>query len=229
MELSGGNRRHRTRSRAAVAAALLAAASSLALAACGGGSSSGAAEPSGTYHVKVVSASFPAHQSLGQTTLLRLAVRNTGRRTIPALTTAISIAGKEGAASAQPFGVRDPQPGLAQPDRPVWVLSEHYPKLNGSSEPGGAETTGLKTFNLGRLKPGATTEAVWQVTASRTGHYTVLYGIDVGLTGSAKAETTGGVAPGGSFKAFITDQVPDTTVNDKGEVVEITEGGRQRR
>ncbi|HEX7059452.1 MAG TPA: hypothetical protein VF176_06330 [Solirubrobacterales bacterium] len=227
MEHSGGNRRHRARSRAVLAAALLAAASTLALGACGGGgSSSSASEPSGTYDVRVVSAKFPTRQRLGQTSLLALALRNTGRRAIPSLTVSFSIAGKEGTASSLPFGIRDPQPGLAQPDRPVWVLSEHYPKLNGSSEPGGAETSGVKTYNLGRLEPGKTTQAVWKLSASRTGRYTVLYRVDVGLSGSAKAETAGGVTPGGSFTATITEQVPNTTVNDRGEVVELGGGGR---
>lgn len=202
----------------------------MALGACGGGeSSSGSPEASGTYDVKVVKAEFPADQQLGQTTLLRLGVRNSGDRTIPALIVSISIEGKEGEASELPFGIRDPQPGLAQPDRPVWVLSEHYPKLNGSSEPGGAETTSRKSFNLGVLKPGRTTEAVWKLSATRTGRFTIVYGIDAGLTGEAKAETAGGVAPGGSFTATISAQVPDTTVTSSGEVVEVGAGEKQKQ
>lgn len=210
-----------------MAAASLAASAALALGACGGESSSGTNKPSGTYQVKVVSAEFPSNQRLGETTLMKLGLRNSGRRTIPQLTVTVSIAGKEGAASSLPFGIRDPQPGLAQPERPVWVLSEHYPKLNGSSEPGGAETSGRKTYNLGTLKPGRTTEAAWKLSASRTGRFTVLYKVDVGLTGQAKAETAGGVAPGGSFTTTITAQVPDTTVTDSGEVVEIGKGKRK--
>jgi hypothetical protein len=228
LELPGGNRRHRTRSHV-VAAACLATIAALAIGACGGGdSSSGAAEASGTYDVKVVRAEFPARQQLGETTLLRLGVRNTGDRTIPALIVSVSIQGKEGEASELPFGIRDPQPGLAQADRPVWVLSEHYPKLNGSSEPGGAETTSRKSYNLGVLKPGRTAEAVWKLSASRTGRFTIAYGIDAGLSGEATAETAGGVAPGGSFTATITDEVPDTTVTASGEVVEVGSGKKQK-
>lgn len=212
-----------------LAAACLAAGLLLGLSACGGGSSTSAEEPSGTYDVKIVNAEFPPRQRLGETTLLRLGVRNSGDRTIPALTVSISLAGREGASSQLSFGIRDPQPGLAQPDRPVWVLSEHYPKLNGSSEPGGAETSSRKTFNLGPLKPGRTTEAVWKLTASRTGRYTVLYRVDVGLSGAAEAETEGGVAPGGSFVATITKQVPDTTVTASGEVIEIEKPKQRSR
>ena len=81
-------------------------------------------------------ASFPTEQHLGQTSLMQLGVRNTGEKTVPALTVTISIAGEEGQTSSLPFGIRDPQPGLAQPDRPVWVLAAGYPRLAGSSEPG---------------------------------------------------------------------------------------------
>ena len=102
-------------------------------AACGGESSSDANEPAGTYDVQVTDASFPTEQQLGQTSLLKLGVRNTGKKTLPALTVTVSIAGKEGQASSLPFGIRDPQTGLAQPDRPVWVLAAGYPRLAGSS------------------------------------------------------------------------------------------------
>jgi hypothetical protein len=190
------------------------------LSACGG-SSSDANQPSGTYQVRVVQASFPTEQHLGQTSLLRLGVRNSGRKTMPALAVTISIAGKEGQGSSLPFGVRDPQPGLAQRDRPVWVLAATYPRLFGSPEPGGATTSNRKTFSFGPLQPGARTEAVWKLSAVKAGRFTVLYSIDAGLSGSAKAKTTGGVAPGGSFVTDVSAVPPDTEVTDSGEVVEI--------
>ncbi len=190
------------------------------LAACGGESSSDANERAGTYDVRVTTASFPTEQRLGQTSLLRLGVRNTGDKALPALTVTVSIAGREGRASSLPFGIRDPQPGLAQPDRPVWVLAETYPRLAGSSKPGGASTSNRKTFSFGPLKPGATTEAVWKLSAVKAGRFTLLYRIDAGLSGAVKAETTGGVAPGGSFVTEISAVPPDTEVTDSGEVIE---------
>lgn len=189
------------------------------LAACGG-SSSGSEEPEGTYHVKVTEASFPTEQNLGQTSLLRLGVRNTGEKTAPALTVSISIAGKEGQDSSLPFGISDPTAGLAQADRPVWVLSEGYPRLGKSTDPGGASSSNRKTFVLGPLKAGKTTEAVWKVSAVRPGKYTLLYGIGAGLGGNATAKTAGGVAPGGSFVTEISTELPDVEVTDSGEVVE---------
>jgi hypothetical protein len=191
-----------------------------ALAACGE-SSSDANEPTGTFRVKVTDASFPALQRLGQTSLLRLAVRNDGSKTVPALTVTFTIAGKEGVNSSLPFGVRDPQAELAQPERPVWVLAETYPRLAGSSEPGGASTSNRKTFDFGTLKPGDTTEAIWKLSAVRAGKYTLLYTIDAGLSGGARAVTDGGVTPGGSFATEITQRLPETEVTDSGEVVEI--------
>jgi len=190
------------------------------LAACGGDSSSDAKEPTGTYDVRVTDASFPAEQHLGQTSLLRIAVRNTGEKTVPTLSVTVSIAGRQGQTSGLPFGIRDPQPGLAQPDRPVWVLAATYPRLHGSSEPGGTSTSNPKTFSFGPLKPGATTAAVWKLSAVKAGRFTVLYDVNASLTGSAKAETTGGVTPGGSFVAEISAALPDTEVTDSGEVVE---------
>jgi hypothetical protein len=196
------------------------------LAACGG-SSSDANEAAGTYRVRVTEAAFPTEQHLGQTSLLKLGVRNSGEKTLPALTVTISIAGKQGQTSALPFGVSDPQTGLAQPDRPVWVLAQTYPRLVDSSEPGGASTSNPKTFDLGPLKPGATTEAVWKLSAVRAGHFTVLYNVDAGLSGTAVAKTKGGVAPGGSFSTEISAAPPDTEVTDSGEVIEAAKQ-RQR-
>jgi len=191
------------------------------LAACGGSeSSSGSNEAAGTYDVRVTDAAFPADQSLGQTSLLKLGVRNTGEKTVPNLAVTISIVGKQGEQSALPFGIRDPQEGLAQSDRPVWVLAATYPRLQDSSDRGGATTSNPKTFTFGPLKPDETTSAVWKLSAVRAGKYSLRYGIATGLGGEAKARTSGGVAPGGSFVTEISAVPPDTEVTDSGEVVE---------
>jgi hypothetical protein len=190
------------------------------LAACGGESSSDSNEAAGTYDVRVTHASFPTEQRLGQTSLLQLGVRNTGEKTVPMLTVTVSVAGKEGQASLLPFGISDPQPGLAQPDRPVWVLAQTYPRLVGSSDPGGTSTSNSKTFAFGPLKPGETTEAIWKLSAVKAGKFTLLYDVGAGLSNEVKAQTDGGVSPGGSFATEITAALPDTEVTDSGEVVE---------
>jgi len=220
----GGLRRYRLLShRHAFAAGVAAGALSVSIAACGGGGepSADSNEAPGKYPVKIVRAEFPTDQRLGETTLLRLAVRNSGRRTVPALTVGITVGGEDGRNSSLPFGYRDPSPGLAQPDRPVWALAAGYPKVNGSSETAGAGTSSSKTFDFGPLKRGAMTEAVWKLSAVKAGSYELLYEVGAGLGGTAKAETTPGTQAGGSFSVKVSDEPPETEVTDSGEVVEI--------
>lgn len=207
---------HRLRTAVAIA---IAAGLTLCATACGGGSSA-SNEPSGTYPIKVTGASLPPTQRIGSTSLMKLSIRNTGRKTVPALIVNVSIAGKEGRTSTLPFGIRDPQPGLAQPDRPVWVLAARYPRFAGSSKPAGAETSNPKTFDFGPLKAGATANLVWNLSAVKAGKWTVLYSIDAGFGSETKAKTTGGVRPGGSFAATITTARPNKEVTGNGEVVE---------
>jgi len=209
----------RARPRSAVAAAL-AAVLTLAIAACGG-SSSDANQEAGRFPVEVTSASFPTRQTLGQTSLLRLGIRNAGRKALPALTVTVSIAGSEGQGATLPFAIRDPQPGLAQPDRPVWVLAARYPRFAGSSQPAGAETSNQRTYDFGPLKAGATANVVWKLSAVKTGRYALLYSVDAGLGGQSKAETGGGAAPGGSFLVRIGSKPYGTEVTGGGEVVPI--------
>jgi hypothetical protein len=222
--LRGTGRHSRNTRLQAIAIGFAALAAAALVGGCGSSASSSDDEPTGTFHVKVTEARFPAEQKLGQTSLLRLGIRNTGKRTVPALTVTFTIAGKEGVSSSLPFGVNDPQPELAQPERPVWVLAQTYPRLHGSAEPGGASTSSRKTFTFGELKPGATTQAVWKLSAVRAGKYTLLYGIDAGLGGKAKAKTDNGVGPGGSFATEISDRLPETEVTDSGEIVEVKKG-----
>jgi hypothetical protein len=219
----GGKRRQGRRSRVGTALAA-AAILSLSAAACGDDDSPAgdSAETTGRYEVKVVGAKFPTEQSLGQTALLELGVRNTGERTIPSLTMTVSVAGEEGQASSLPFGIRSPEPGLSQPDRPVWVLSEKYPKPGGSDESAGAENAARKTFFFGPLKAGETNEAVWKLSAVRPGAYRLLYAVGVG--GPAEAVTANGAEAGGSFAVRIGDTPPETIVTASGEVVEVKPG-----
>jgi hypothetical protein len=208
-------------------AGLLVGGLALTLAACGSsGGRQDATEPSGKFPVSIVRSAFPPRQQLAKTSDLTLGVKNTGKRPVPALAVTISIAGKQGQDSIQPFSVRDPQPGLAVPDRPVWILEQDYPKLVGGGNPGGAQTANSKTFDFGALKPGATRAAIWRVTPVKPGTYTVLYRIDAGLTGKAKAVTADGSPPQGSFHVTITSRPPLTRVNGKGQVVVVGSGGK---
>lgn len=215
------HRRQQRRSRGgALAAGLAALAAATALAACGGGSRD-ANETAGTYRLKVVKAEFPPKQRLGETTLLRLGVRNTGEQALPSLTVSITGGDKQSRRSSLPFGYRDPASGIAQPDRPVWALAQGYPKVAGSDEAGGAETAELKTFAFGPLKPGETTEAVWKLSAVKAGKYELFYQVGAGLSPEVKAKTVNGARPGGSFSVQISTVPPEVEVKDNGEVVTI--------
>ena len=196
------------------------------LAACGSSSSSDSNEKAGTYKVAVTDASFPTKQAIGQTSLMKIDVENARDETVPGLTVTVNIQGKDGEAARIPFAIHDPQAGLAGPDRPVWVLAASYPRLHGSSAPGGAETTNAKTYSFGPLKPGKSVEAVWKLSAVRAGKYTVGYEIDAGVSGAAKAETSSGVKPGGTFVTNISTELPETEVNAAGEIVEIERGSK---
>jgi hypothetical protein len=210
------------RSRLRIAATgLVAVAMAALLAACG--ETSADKEPAGEFDVGVTAASFPTEQQLGQTSLLKLSIKNDGDKRIPNLVVYFSIAGKQGTAGSLPFGVHERQAELANPTRPVWVLAEHFPKLAGASadEKGGSTTADPKTFAFGPLAAGATRSAVWKLSAVREGKYTLRYQVGAGLGTQTKAKTKGGVAPGGTFVAEISAQTPDTEVTDSGEIVEV--------
>ncbi len=128
-------------------------------------------EPSGDFPVDVVTAKFPNRQRIGETTNLKLGVKNVGDSTIPQLAITIFVDG----GAQGPFSIRSDQPGLANPTRPVWVLENKYPKLAGEKQTAGAETAETNTFNFGALPSGKTREMVWQVTAVQGGTYTVNY------------------------------------------------------
>jgi len=178
-------------------------------------------EPAGNYEVGVTAASFPSLQRLGQTSLLKLSFKNEGENELPNLVVYFSLAGKQGTTASLPFGIHEQQIGLANPTRPVWVLAEHFPKLGGSTERGGATTSDPKTFAFGPLKAGQSTSAVWKLSAVREGKYTLRYQVGAGLSGEAKTRTTSGVDPGGTFVAEISAELPETEVTDSGEIVEV--------
>lgn len=196
------------------------------VAACGG-SSSDSNERAGSYEVAVTDASFPPDQVVGQTSLMKIDVENTGEKTVPALIVTVNVEGKEGEAARLPFAVHDPQAGLAGPDRPIWVLAATYPRLAGSAEPGGAETANDKTYSFGALAPGKSVEAVWKLSAVRAGKYTIGYEVEAGLSGEARAKTSSGARPGGTFVTDINTELPETEVNAAGEIVEIKRGKKK--
>jgi hypothetical protein len=203
------------------------AAFALAFSACGDDESQrqDADEPTGDFPVAVNSGKFPTSQRLAQTEYLQLEVENVGSETIPNL--AITISTGDAKASG-PFSVRSDQPGLADPNRPVWILEEGWPKLLAPDEdladldqapPAGAGAAQTNTFAFGPLEAGATKDIVWRLTPVEAGTYTVSYELAAGLNGKAKAVSDDGSPVEGEFVVTISDKPPRATVADNGDVV----------
>lgn len=195
-----------------------------------------AGEPEGEFPVEVVSAKFQPRQRLAETQDLTLELRNAGDEEIPNLS--ITIYTGETKADGS-FSVRSDQEGLADPNRPVWILEHGYPKCV-SDAPGktppciapdlfdrrtlddegsaGAETAATDTYAFGTLAPGENLTAIWRVTPVEAGTYNVHYEIAAGLHGRAVAVTPDGGPVEGEFVATITDRPPRARVTESGDV-----------
>jgi hypothetical protein len=187
--------------------AVLGGIGALALAGCGGGQSQDAKEPSGTFTVDVSRASFPLAQRIAGQSEMRITIRNAGQKAVPNL--AVTIEGADGAAPAQAFGEADPQAGLADPSRPVWIVD---------AGPRGGETAYVNTWALGRLRPNQEKTFVWRVTPVVPGTHTVRYRVAAGLNGKAKAALGGGGVPSGSFTINISNKPAGVQVDRNGNV-----------
>jgi len=181
-------------------AVIAAGAVALAVAGCGGGKRQDAAEPSGTFQVDVVRASFPTKQHLAQPARFVIAVRNTGPKAVPNLAVTVSS-----------FSERSEAAGLADPERAVWVID---------ASPRGGDTAYTNTWALGRLAPGQTRRFVWRVTAVQAGTHTVKWQVAAGLNGKAKATLAGNRAPAGSVTVDVSSKPAQAHVDPKtGRVV----------
>lgn len=194
------------------------------IAACGSEPRRDADEPTGNFPVKVSTATFPSRQRLADTSDLRLKIENSGKETLPNLSITIYTGDMK---AEQPFDMRSDQPGLADPNRPVWILEENFPKLLspevqvsdiGKAPPAGAETAATDTYAFGSVRPGDSIDALWRVTPVKPGTYTVHYEISAGLYGKAKAVTDDGSKVEGEFVVTISDKPPQTRVSDSGQV-----------
>lgn len=167
---------------------------------CGGGERQDANEPSGSFEVDVVRASFPKRQHLAQPERFVIAVRNTGSQAVPNL-----------AVTLDSFASRTQDPGVADASRAVWVVDDG---------PSGGDTAYVNTWAVGRLAPGQTRRLVWRVTAIRPGTHTVKWQVAAGLDGKAKAMLAGNRAPAGSITVDVSDRPADARVDPKtGRVV----------
>ena len=187
----------------------------LLLGACGGGTRQDAHEPSGTYSVQVLGASFPAAQSIARPSSMALRVRNTGTSTVPDLAVTINS-----------FDYTSHYPELADNQRPVWVIEQGAggiatPPVESDeiSPVGGGQTAYVNTWAFGALAPGATRTLTWDVVPVKSGSWTVSYTVAAGLAGKARARTQSGGLVQGHFAVNIAPKPKLTHVNpDTGHV-----------
>jgi hypothetical protein len=175
-----------------------------AVAGCGGGERQDKNEPSGTFDVDVVNGSFPSTQHVARQSRMRITVKNAGDKTVPNV--AVTVKG---------FTRRDTQEGLADANRPVWIVDRG---------PRGGDTAYVGTWALGALGPGRSRTFEWRVTPIKAGQYDVRYEVAAGLDGKAKARTQDGGRPAGSFNVKVSGKPADARVNPAtGEVERAAE------
>lgn len=183
---------------------------------CGSSEPQNAHEPRGRFTVHVAQASFPTHQAVARPVQLVVAVRNTGARTLPNVTVAVTS-----------FDYLSNYPHLSSRKRPVWVVDQGpgrvpYPRVETVEvdPPGAGTTSNYNIWALGPLPAGATRTFVWRVTPVKPGLHRVFYKVYAGLNGRAQAQLAGGRAPAGSFTVYVAGQPPPTHVDPKtGKVV----------
>jgi len=186
--------------RGRVTFACTAALAAAALGGCGGGDKrQDADEPKGSWKV-TADAQFPSQQKLAKQVALRIRVRNDDSRAIPNV--AVTVDG---------LSRRSEQPGLADPNRPVWIVDD---------PPRGGVTAYTNTWALGRVRPGDTKEFVWRVTPVVPGDHQVRYRVSAGLDGRAVAKLSSGERPSGRLGVNVSGKPSQSRVSPGGEVVE---------
>lgn len=199
-----------------LSAALTAAALPVVAAGCGGSAKQDAKEPVGRFPLDVVSASFPAKQSLSQHVVMRIAVKNAGSKVVPNVGVTIldKKADDEGHGTRSGAFEEAGSPGntgnLANPSRPVWILDEG---------PVGGTSAYSNTWALGPLAPGRTRVFSWKVTSVKYGSHAIRWKVSAGLNGKAKAVTPDGAKPEGTFKVSIDRRPKIEGISPDGKVV----------
>jgi hypothetical protein len=178
----------------------VAALAALGVAGCGGGTRQDAAEEAGTYRVAIVRSSFPARQHLSQPARLVVEVRNTGDATVPNV-----------AVTVDSFSARAEQSGLADAQRPVWIVDR---------DPAGSTTAYTNTWALGPLRAGEAKRFAWRVTPVVSGTHELRYRVAAGLNGRAKTVLAGNRVPERELTVRISSRPARARVNPETGAVE---------
>lgn len=179
------------------------------VAGCGGDERQDANEPSGTFQVDVVKASFPKQQRLANSAVMKVVVRNSGDETIPNV--AVTITSDDGAHGGAGFTTRSTAPDLADPTRQLWIVDQG---------PRGGDTAYVSTWALGPLAKGDTKTFEWHVTPVVAGSHMLRWHVAAGLNGKAVARTEDGKDPVGTFPVNVSQKPAEVTVDPKtGDIV----------
>ena len=149
-----------------------------------------------------------------------LGVKNTGDEPLPEL--AFTIETDDGVADGS-FNIRIDDPPLSNPNRPVWILENKYPRVDRRAAAEGRLRRPPRPDQHLRLRPARPGRGEDDRLEGRppceAGTYTLHYQVEAGLDGAAKAVTADGGEVKGEFVVTISDKAPKATVNDKGQVV----------
>jgi ABC-type glycerol-3-phosphate transport system substrate-binding protein len=179
------------------------------VAGCGGGERQDANEPSGTFKVKVLKASFPEHQRLANKAVMRVVVRNDSGKTIPNVT--VTVTSDDDAKGGAGFTTRSTNADLADPTRQLWIVDQG---------PRGGDTAYVSTWALGPLAAGRTQSFEWHVTPVVAGTHVLRWHVAAGLNGKAVARTANGQDPAGTFRVRVASKPAPVTVDPKtGDIV----------
>jgi ABC-type glycerol-3-phosphate transport system substrate-binding protein len=179
------------------------------VAGCGGGERQDANEPSGTFKVKVIKASFPEHQRLANKAVMRVVVRNDSGKTIPNV--AVTVTSDDDAKGGAGFTTRSTAADLADPTRQLWIVDEG---------PHGGDTAYVSTWALGPLAAGHTQTFEWHVTPVVAGTHLLRWHVAAGLNGKAVARTANGQDPAGTFRVRVASKPAPVKVDPKtGDIV----------
>jgi hypothetical protein len=195
-----------------------AGASALAAGGCGGGERQDAKEPTGSYPVKVVRASFPQRQSLAKNSTMEIVVQNAGQKMIPL----ISVTVKCGTELGGSFSTATQDTNVADPLRPQFIVNKlptATERVNPPLDPAPLERSSAysDTYPLGPLGAGRTATFMWDVTAVRSGPYHLCWRVNTGLYGKSKAVAASGSPPiSGEFKGQVSKKAAKAEVGPDG-------------
>jgi hypothetical protein len=188
------------------------------VAGCGAGTRQDAGEPSASFEMKLLHASFPTKQSIARPATMELQVQNTGAHAVPNL-----------AVTVDSFDYTiAPLNELAANKRPIWAIEQGPGAIAKApvetqevSAPGGGQTAYVNTWALGRLAPGKTATFTWKVVPVKPGTHTVHFAVAAGLSGKAKARLASGGLANGQFTVDIAPAPPVTHVNPSTGRIEV--------